>query len=105
MLWAGRAGIRGELRQTRKRQVDLAACALYAEVADRGDEAGVEIARFQQLQERDLRVEVRSHRGGFDFLAAFENHAPRATAANGHAVNRSAGADLHTFGASGRRDR
>src|SRR5687768_4015854 len=103
MLRAGRSRIRGELRQTRKRQVDLAACALNAEMTDRLNEAGVEIAWFQQLQERDLRVEVRSHRGGFDFLAAFENYAARTAAANGHTGNRSAGSNLRAPGARGSR--
>ena len=59
----GAPGIGGEFRQAGERQVDLAAGAFDAEMADGGEEIGVEVARVEQAQEGDLGVEVGGHRG------------------------------------------
>ena len=94
MVRAGRSGIRSELRQSIERQVDFAAGAFDAEIADGADEFRVEILGVQEVQESELGIEIRGHGGGLDLLAAFQHDAARAAVAHQNFRDRRVHADL-----------
>ena len=96
-------GISRELRQSVEREVDLAACTFDAVVVNRGHEIRIEVAFVEQLQKRQLRIEVRNHRAGFDLLAAPEGHAARASAAHQHLAY--GGVHANRYAALSRRSR
>ena len=65
----------GEPRRRVERQVQLGGEAVGAQVADPAHEAGVEMFRTEQLQQRRLRVGAGDHRARRDALTGVEQHA------------------------------
>ena len=83
----------GKLRRPVERQMQLGDIALHADVADLADEAGVELARADQVEERRPRIGGRYDRARADLLARSEHDADGAAVLDDDPADRRAGAD------------
>src|SRR5439155_596170 len=70
-----------EVRELRQGHVDLEGRARVVDVLDAGEKLGRQLPLLQELQERDVGIDVRDHLARVEFSAVLERHALRPAAA------------------------
>src|SRR5262245_2149518 len=100
-----RSGQAGEVRQSVERKIDLRGGPSESIVMNVLDELVRELARFDEAQKRQARIDARCDDTRADFVTVVEDDALRLVATYENAFDLRLRSDLDTGGASGAGDR